>query len=218
NKDLLSFALDDDLWFLQPSHAKRFSNGTLRKSERRQFEPDTESTQTSSCDHIPSSNISINRKSPDVEDIPRSIHQKSSDNAERSQSSKTPPSPPPPPPPPLSPPPLSPPTLTPPPQSTFSKYLRFQSRFQSSPPQSSPSQSRLQTSHSGCSVRYENQGGIIQLFPKQLLDLSTVLRYARDLGAEDVGICKTILPVGRASQSEPLRYTAPKGYRYLTHR
>ena len=92
---------------------------------------------------------------------------------------------------------------------------------QSLPSRDRPSQSPLsqdppQVGKPGVSILYEIQDGVLQLSPtiEQWREFPALLQCARDLGVEDVGICKVILPESVAGMSKPLRHTKRKGFRY----
>jgi len=75
-------------------------------------------------------------------------------------------------------------------------------------------QSPPQVDKSGVSIPYETQDGVLRLLPtmEQWSDFPALLQYARDLGVEEVGICKVLLPEDIASLSKRVHYTKQKGY------
>ncbi len=102
-----------------------------------------------------------------------------------------------------------------PPQSTPPQSTPPQSTPpQSTPPQSTPPQST--PTHPGLFIRHEMQDGVICLVPtmEQWLDFPSILRYAQGLGAEEIGICKVVLPEDLIGQSKPARYTRQKASCY----
>lgn len=112
------------------------------------------------------------------------------------------------------------------PNSSFSQerlhYPTVGSLSPYSPPQSLPSryQSPLsplpqdppRVGKPGVFIIYEIQDGVIRLSPtiEQWHEFPALLQYTRDLGAEEHGIYKVLIPEGVAGISELLRYTKQK--------
>jgi len=224
--------------------AEGLSNCTLHESKSHRPAPDIEPSQIPPHDRTNSSIISTDGQRPGNEGTHQSTLQESSHNPEWPQSPPTPQGPSSPFSPiqyssPQLPSAEYPPSQSPPPQSAPPSTLQESSHnpewsqgsltsqgsslqsssikyspSQLSPAESPPSQS--QAPQSPHQISFERQDGIIRLFPtaEQWNDIPAILRFARALGVEEVGICKAVLPEGVVGLSKPIRYTKQKRFRY----